>query len=52
MIIMILQSTVKYSKKWDADPEIIYEGDRCCYAHVMLDDKIYAIGDYNIFEAN
>ena len=22
----------------------------CCYAHVMLNDKIYAIGDYNIYE--
>ena len=21
-----------------------------CYAHVMLNDKIYAISDYNIFE--
>ena len=39
-----------FRKIGDADPEIIYEGDRCCYAHIMLDDKIYAIGDYQMFE--
>ena len=51
MIAMILQSDRKVFKKMgDADPEIIYGGDQCCYAHVMLNDKIYAIGDYNMFE--
>ncbi len=39
-----------FRKIGDADPEIIYEGDRCCYAHIMLGDKIYAIGDYQMFE--
>ena len=39
-----------FKKIGNADPEIIYGGDQCCYAHVMLNDKIYAIGDYNIFE--
>ena len=39
-----------YRKEGEADPEIIYEGDRCCYAHVILGDKIYAIGDYQMFE--
>ena len=51
MIIMILQATEKYSKKLgDADPEIIYGGDQCCYAQLLLNDKIYAMSDYNIFE--
>ena len=39
-----------FKKIGDADPELIYGGDNCCYAHVLLDDKIYAIDDYNIFE--
>ena len=39
-----------FKKIGDADPELIYGGDNCCYAHVLLDDKIYAIGDYNIYE--
>ena len=51
MITMILLIHVKYSKKnGDADPELIYEGDRCCYAHIMLDDKIYAISDNSMEE--
>ena len=39
-----------FKKEGDADPELILGGDRCCYAHVMLGDKIYAIGDYQMFE--
>ena len=51
MMAMIPQIQRKvFKKEGDADPEIIYGGDRCCYAHIMLDDKIYAIGDYQMFE--
>ena len=39
-----------FRKIGDADPEIIYQGDRCCFAHIMVGDKIYAIGDYQMFE--
>ena len=39
-----------FRKIGDADPELIYQGDSCCYAHIMLGDKIYAIGDYQMFE--
>ena len=39
-----------FKKEGDADPELIYEGDRCCYAHIMLDDKIYAISDNSMEE--
>ena len=39
-----------FKKDGDADPELIYEGDRCCYAHIMLDDKIYAISDNSMEE--
>ena len=39
-----------FKKEGDADAELIFGGDNCCYAHIMLDDKIYAIGDYQMFE--
>ena len=39
-----------FKKEGDADAELIFGGDNCCYAHIMLDDKIYAIGDYEMFE--
>jgi hypothetical protein len=39
-----------FRKIGNADPEIIYQGDRCCFAHIMVGDKIYAIGDYQMFE--
>jgi len=39
-----------FKKTGNADPERIYGGDWCCYAHVMLDEKIYAISDYDIYE--
>ena len=50
MTAMTPQTKKSFRKEGDADPEIIYEGDRCCYAHIMLGDKIYAIGDYQMFE--
>jgi hypothetical protein len=39
-----------FRKIGDADPEIIFEGDQCCYTHIILNDKIYAISDYRMYE--
>ena len=51
MTTMTHQIHEKFSEKKEMlIPEIIYEGDRCCYAHIMLGDKIYAIGDNSMFE--
>ena len=39
-----------FKKSLGSDPEIIYQGGMCCYAPILYNDKVYQIGQYEIYE--